>query len=44
MQEPFSEFSEELNLTGTVINEDEILDDYEPSERGWDIYSLTNPL
>ncbi len=38
MQEPFSEYSEDLNLTGTVINEDDILDDYEPSERGFFFY------
>ena len=42
-QEPFSDYSEEhVDLTGTIINEDEIIDDYEPSERGF--FYLNSPI
>jgi len=40
MQEPFADHSEDLNLTGTIINEDDILDDYEPSEREINSYAM----
>mgnify|MGYP003577904220 CR=1 FL=1 len=42
-QEPFSDYSEEhVDLTGTIINEDDIIDDYEPSERGFELKFPSN--